>query len=107
TGQIALPEKRHGLELDQVDTGGSESEGAVVGLTRFRVSPQEVEHFADSSLRFGKSGIEALRLLEMSERRIEAPEALLGERQSAHQGRIAGRNAQPLLVLLEGAAVIQ
>ncbi len=71
---------------------------------RLGVAPQTKERFAEASQSADRPGIEALRLLEVLHRRIPASEALLGLRRSPDKGGIAGRDAQPLLVLLQGAA---
>ena len=69
-------------------------------------TPQPEERVAEVALRDDRPGIEALGLPEVLHRRVPAPEALLGKRHSPESGGIAGGQAQPLLVLLQGAVVV-
>ena len=106
TGEVSLAEVGHGLVLDQSEVGGREGETTVEGFPRLGIAPQTEERVAESRRMADRPGIEALRLPEVLHRRIPAPEALLGKRRSPEKGGIAGRKAQPLLVLLQGAVVV-
>ncbi len=85
---------------------GREDEGTVEGFPSLGIASQPEKRFAETPQNGDGSGIEALRLSEMLQRRIPASEALLGKRRSGDEGGLAGRNSQSLLVLLQGALVV-
>ena len=86
----------------RVEVRRREGESPVEGLARLGIAPQTQERVAQDAQIAGGPGIEALRLPEVLHRRIPASEALLGERRPLRSDGVAGRDAQALLVLLQG-----
>ena len=81
-GEVSLAEERHRLVLDQTQVGGREGEPPVESLARLGIAPQTKKSGADGCPADDRPGIETLRLPEVLDGRLPAPEGLLGLRRS-------------------------